>query len=159
MNISQTYMVGPEAIELYSNIVGDDNPLHTEDSYVERDETFSDENIVHGTLIQGWFSALCNEIGAALDAEVVLVDMTTYFHNPLPVGEPALVSVSVDNDKLDGEDDAIVDVDLRAVDPTQSSIVSESRQSEIGVDPDDTDFDYASGNATLIIDKTVSRSK
>lgn len=139
MDVTETVTANRHTIEMYAALVGDDNPLHTDEEYVDRDETFVDDNIVHGALIQGWFSSVLNTIGKELDAEVVIVDLFTEFHNPLLVGRTVEITAIVNDDDLTDEK-VIVDVGLRAVDPSN------------------TTFEYATSSATLMIDQTVPRN-
>lgn len=125
----------------YAQISGDWNPMHTEEPYAKQDDTLPDgQNIVHGAHIMGWFSALLNKIGAETDAEVVLVDMFTEFHNPLPVEREARVVAIIDDDDLptDDEPQVISEVGLRAIDPQ-------------------SDMEYTTGSATIMLDATVDR--
>lgn len=125
----------------YAQISGDWNPMHTDAPYAKQDDTLPDgEAIVHGTHIMGWFSALLNEIGAKTDAEVVLVDMFTEFHNPLPVEREARVVAEIDDEDLptDDEPQVISEVGLRAIDPQ-------------------SDMEYTTGSATIMLDATVDR--
>lgn len=143
MQVTSSYMVGQDAVQMYANLVGDDNPLHTDQSYGDRDETFGDGTIVHGTLVQGWFSAQLNNIGEQFDAEVIIVDLFTEFHNPVPVGEVVQVSAHIDDDDCpsDEQPQVISEVGLRAT-----------------AAYDEAPTEYASGTATLMIDQTVPRS-
>jgi len=115
--------------------------MHTDAPYAKQEDTLPDgQNIVHGAHIMGWFSALLNEIGAKTDAEVVLVDMFTEFHNPLPVEREARVVATIDDDDLptDDEPQVISEVGLRATDP-------------------ESHIDYTTGSATIMLDATVNR--
>jgi len=127
----------------YAQLSGDWNPAHTDESYANREGTLPDgQNIVHGAHIMGWFSALLNTIGYETDAEVILVDMFTEFHNPLPVEREARVVAEVDDEDLpsDEEPQVISDVGLRAVDPKSS-------------------MEYTTGTATIMLDATVDRQE
>lgn len=126
----------------YAQLSGDWNDLHTDPDYVARDDTFCDENIVHGTHIIGWFSNLLNNIGHECDAEVVLVDIYTEFHNPLPVGREALVTATIDDEDMPTEDEpqVISTVGLRAVDP-------------------ESEMEYTTGSATVMLNQSVGQSE
>lgn len=125
----------------YAQISGDWNPAHTEEPYAKREGTLPDgQNIVHGTHIIGWFSALLNTIGYEVDAEVILVDLFTEFHNPLPVEREARVVADVPDEDLPTEDEpqVIVEVGLRAFDRRSG-------------------MEYTTGSATIMLDATVDR--
>jgi len=125
----------------YAQISGDWNPAHTDEQYAKRDGTLpEDTSIVHGTHIMGWFSSLLNQIGAETDSEVILVDMFTEFHNPLPIEREARVVAEIDDDDLPSDDEpqVVSEVGLRAIDP----------QSEM---------EYTTGSATIMLDATVDR--
>lgn len=126
----------------YAQISGDWNPAHTDAPYAKREGTLPDgQSIVHGAHIMGWFSARLNEIGEKVDAEVILVDMFTEFHNPLEVEQEArVIAEIVDDDNLPTEENpkVIVDVGLRCIDH-------------------DTGLEYTTGSATIMLDATVQR--
>lgn len=125
----------------YAQISGDWNPAHTDTGYAKQEGTLPDERpIVHGTQIMGWFSSLLNQIGAEADSEVILVDMFTEFHNPLPVEREARVVAEIDDDDLPSEDEpqVISEVGLRAIDPQ-------------------SDMEYTTGSATIMLNATVDR--
>lgn len=125
----------------YAQLSDDWNPMHTDQTYAKQEDTLPDERtIVHGTQIMGWFSSLLNQIGAETDSEVILVDMFTEFHNPLPVEREARVVAEIDDDDLPSEDEpqVISEVGLRAIDPQSG-------------------MEYTTGSATIMLNATVDR--
>lgn len=130
-----------EDVRAYARLVSDHNPLHVSEDYVESDGTFSDENIVHGSLILGWFSGVLNDLGdsGAMNGEVILVNMNADFQNPLPVGTDATIEAEVPPEQMPDTptEKVMLDVLLEA----------KSRDG----------LTYAAGSATIMVDQTVDQ--
>lgn len=135
MRLQRTVKATKSDVEEYARITGDYNPMHIDASYADRDETFPDEPIVHGTLITGWFSSLLYSLGDSHDilAEVVLKNIDTSFRRPLPIGDQVAIEAIVPHEL--SKNDSEITVVLRCY--TESNDV------------------IATGTATIIVDRSV----
>lgn len=137
MRLQRTVTATQSDVEEYAKITGDFNPVHINEEYVSKDDTFVDHNIVHGALIEGWFSSLLYSLGDSHDinGEVILQQMQTTFHRPLRVGENATIELVL---------------------PYESAPESERESVTVLLEcKDERDTTYATGTATVIIDQSV----
>lgn len=139
MMLEQEFVADSEQISSYADVTGDTNPIHLSTDYVDRDDTFSDENIVHGALIVGWISNLLNEVGTAFNGEVLLLNIDVDFESPLDVSEMAHVYISIDDDMTSDTEPFVCPV-------------------EVHVEKDDLTV-VARGTATIKVDPTVPRTR
>lgn len=141
MKLQREMRADLDDVQAYARLVSDHNPLHVNENYVASDETFCDENIVHGALILGWMSGILNDLGdsGAMQGEVILVNMNTDFQNPLPVDTEAIIEAEVPPEQMPDTptEKVIIDVILEA----------KSRDG----------MTYAAGSATIMVDQTVDQ--
>lgn len=140
MRLQRTVTATEAEVESYARLTRDFNPVHLSDEYVAKDKTFVDKNIVHGALITGWFSSLLYSLGDSHDikGEIVLQQMNTDFHRPLPVGQSATIELVLPLESMPDSNYATVKVILKCKDDNGSL--------------------YASGTATVTIDQGVDPS-
>jgi len=140
MRLQRTVTATEAEVESYARLTRDFNPVHLSDEYVAKDKTFVDTNIVHGALITGWFSSLLYSLGDSHDinGEVILRQMNTDFHHPLPVGQSATIELVLPYESM--PDDGV---------ETVTAILQ--------CNADDGSL-YASGTATVTIDQGVDPS-
>lgn len=135
MQVSQSFRSDEHNTLKYAQLVGDWNPLHTDETYTNQTDTFSEQPIVHGTHILGWFSTMLTELGYELDAEIVLLNMDVDFESPLPVGETATV--------------------VARLPEHESGLVAEPVEIDLDAQVVESDTVVASGTATVMLDTSV----
>lgn len=141
MKVQREMSASMEDVQSYADVASDYNPVHVDEAYPEYDDTFADENIVHGALLMGWFSGVLNEIGntGPLRGEVILINMDVEFFNPLPVDTSVCVGGEISPQDVPDDDDTVVTLDV--------SLTARDRSGTI----------YASGTATIMVDQTVTQ--
>ncbi|WP_435320143.1 MaoC family dehydratase [Haloarchaeobius sp. TZWSO28] len=84
-----TMTVETEDIEAYAALVGDENPIHMEESYAE--ETMFDGRIAHGMLSAGVVSAAL----ADLPGDVIYLSQDLQFQAPVQPGDTVEATAKV----------------------------------------------------------------
>lgn len=141
MKIQREKSASMEDVQEYARLTGDYNPIHVESDYPDRDDTYTDENIVHGMLIVGWFSSLLDDLGDSgrINGETLIGSFDANFFCPIRVDETSIVEVEIDDGDIPDDDfeQFVVDADLTARGRTGPM--------------------YVSAKAKVYIDQSVSR--
>lgn len=80
-----------EEVQKFAELSGDENPIHIDPDYVDEESHF-DNPIVHGVFVLGTVSDLLTEF----DGEIVLVNISSTFVEPVYHGEEHTVTCTID---------------------------------------------------------------
>jgi len=92
-----TETISSEEVETFSEVTGDDNPLHLEEEYAK--ESMFGERIVHGALLNGYVSSALNKI----PGDIIYLSQSAQFENPAYLGETVTATCSVVEDLGEGQ--------------------------------------------------------
>lgn len=94
---THTETISGEEVETFSEVTGDDNPLHLEEEYAS--ESMFGERIAHGALLNGYVSSALNKI----PGDIVYLSQSARFENPAYLDETVTATCSVVEDLGDGQ--------------------------------------------------------
>lgn len=81
MSFSKEFIIGPDQVKTFADLVGDHNPLHLNMEFAQT--TKYGQTICHGMLVAAYISGCLVE---AFGQGTVYVDQNLRFRRPVPVG-------------------------------------------------------------------------
>jgi 3-hydroxybutyryl-CoA dehydratase len=89
MGFSKEFLIGPEQVRAFADLVGDHNPVHLDPEFAKT--TKYGAPICHGMLVASYISGCLVE---ALGQGTVYVEQSVRFRRPVPVGSRIRVQLS-----------------------------------------------------------------